>query len=106
MVKHSKPLLDSSSPPQAPQRELSADEARREAVARYNEATFGERRPIVAALTRFAICFAVAVVAACVLPRHARRPVVLLVAVAFVVWEARKDGVSGWLASRDLWPRR
>src|SRR5687768_11304010 len=102
MRREPKPTLDYSSPAQEQLRERSAEERRRAALENYNESTFGERRPIASALVRFALAVVVAAVLAWLLPqlmpRRSARLVLALLALAFVVWEARREGwtFGGW----------
>jgi hypothetical protein len=45
-VKRRKAVLDYSSPTEEQRRERKQEDERREAVERYDEAAFGERRPV------------------------------------------------------------
>ena len=106
MQRESKPTLDYSSPAEEQQRERTAEIERREAIERYNESTFGERRPIAAAFLRVTIFVAIAAVLVWILPRRTGWPVVSVLAVPFAVWEWRKEGgtsSTGWRSLRYPW---
>ena len=104
MQRKREPILDYSSPAEEQRREQAAANDRREGIERYNESTFGERRPIASAFVRVAILVGIAVVLAYFLPRRAARLVMALLVVAFALWEWRK---SGWEPPRwdALWHR-
>ena len=99
--------LDYSSPAEERRREVTAEDARREGIERYNESTVGERRPIASSLLRIAVFAAVAAVLLLVLPRRAGRLVTSLLLVVFVVWEWRREGTAsnGWASLRYPWRR-
>ncbi len=99
-----KPTLDYSSPAEEQRRERTAEDERREAIERYNESTFGERRPIASAFLRIAVFVAIAAVLIWFLPRRSGRLVASLLLVVFAVWEWRKEGWApkSWDA---LWHR-
>ena len=107
MQREPKPILDYSSPGEEQRRERTAEEERLEAVRRYNESTFGERRPIASAFLRIAVVVAVALVLAYFLPRRAGRVVASLLFVAFALWEWRKEGWAppSWDAMWHRWRR-
>src|SRR5688500_11741817 len=94
--------LDYSSPGEEQRREPTAEEEHREASERYNESTFGERRPIASALLRIVVFAAVAAILIWLLPRRTGRLVALLLLVAFAALEARTHGwsSSGWASLR------
>ena len=102
-----KPTLDYSSPAEEQRREQAAENERREGIERYNESTFGERRPIAAAFLRIAVFVAIAAVLALILPRRTGRLVVSVLAVAFAAWEWRKEGWGppSWDALWYRWRR-
>ena len=50
MQREPRPTLDYSSPAEELRREQAVKIERREALERYNESTFGERRPIASAI--------------------------------------------------------
>jgi hypothetical protein len=104
MERDPRPTLDYSSPAEEHRREHAAEAERREATERYNEATFGEPRPIASAFLRRAVFIAVGVVLVFVLPRRAVRPVALLMAIALALWEC---GIQGWTPPswNSLWNR-
>ncbi len=85
------PILNYSSSAEEQKRERSAEEERREAVRRYNEGTFGERRPIAFAFLRLAIFLALLSTVIIFLPRSVGRVLGALTTVAYVAWEARKS---------------
>jgi hypothetical protein len=91
MQREPKPTLDYSSPAEERRRERTAEDERREGIERYNESTFGERRPVAAAFLRFAVCVGIAAVLVLILPRRIGRLVVSIFAVVFAVWEWRKE---------------
>ena len=107
MQREPKRILDYSSPAEEQRRERAAEDERREAIERYNESTFGERRPIASAFLRIAVFVAIAAVLIWILPRRAGRLVVSLLAIAFAVWERRKAGwaSNGWASLRYPWRR-
>ena len=108
MQRKREPILDYSSPAEEHRRERTAEDERREGIERYNELTFGERRPIAAAFLRIAVFVAIAAVLVLLLPRRTGRLVVSLLASGFAVWEWRKEGwasANGWMALRYPWRR-
>jgi len=100
-MKRQGPILDYASPAA----ERKRDEARREAVEQYNQATFGERRPLVSTLARFGLF--VVIVLSLFLPRGAVRFVDLLLIAGFVLWQVRRNGwkPDRWIAFRYPWRR-
>ena len=104
MEQENRPTLDYSSPAEEQRREQVAEIERREAIERYNDSTFGERRPIASAFLRRAILVVIAVGLACILPRRTGRLVVSILAVALAAWEWR---ISGWAPPSwdSLWHR-
>ena len=107
-MKEPRRILDYSSPAEEQRREHSTADERRDGIERYNESTFGERRPIASAFVRIAVFGAVAAVLVCILPRRAGWWAAFVLLVAFAVWTARKDasGTSGGLTSlRYPWRR-
>ena len=108
MQRKHEPILDYSSPVEEHRREQAAETERREGIERYNESTFGERRPVAAAFLRIAVFVAIAVVLVLILPRRTGRLVVSLLAIAFAMWEWRKEGwasANGWTSLRYPWRR-
>src|SRR5688500_18081758 len=107
MQREPKPILDYSSSGEEQRQDRTAEEERREAVKRYNESTFGERRPIASAFLRIAVVVAIALVLAFFLPRRVGRVVASLLFVLFAVWEWRKEGWAppSWDALRHRWRR-
>ena len=108
MQREPKPTLDYSSPAEERRRERSAEDERREAIERYNESTYGERRPIAAAFLRIAVFVIITGVLVWILPRRMDRLVVSLLAIAFAVWEWRKGGWTSshaWMSLRYPWRR-
>ena len=105
MQREPKPTLDYSALAEEQRRERTAEHERREAIERYNESTFGERRPIVSAFVRIALFVAIAAVLISILPRHIGRLIVAVLAIGFAVWEWRKEGWAppSWDV---LWYRR
>ena len=78
------PILNDSPP---------AEQQRHEALERYNESTFGERRPITAAFLEFALFVAIGILLACFLPRGIFFGLsLLLLFVLFRLWRWRKQG--------------
>ena len=107
MQREPKPTLNYSSPAEEQRRERNAAHERREGIERYNECTFGERRPVASAFLRIAIFVAIAAVLVYFLPRRTARLVALLLLVVFAVWEWRKEGwaSNGWTSLRYPWRR-
>ena len=107
MQQEPKPTLDYSCPDEEQRRERAAEDERREGIERYNESTFGARRPIASALIRITVFVAIAAVLVWLLPRRIGRMIAILLLVAFAVWEARRDGrtSNGWASLRHPWRR-
>jgi hypothetical protein len=84
--------LDDSSPAEEQQRERKKEDDRRDAIERYNESTFGERRPIASAFLRIAAIVALAFLMHWFLPRNVARTLAAITIVAFAFWEIRRDG--------------
>jgi hypothetical protein len=102
MQRERKPTLDYSSPAEEQRRERTAEDERREVIERYNESTFGERRPITSPFLRIAIFVAIAAVLVYLLPRRTGRLVASLLFVVFAVWDWRKEGwaSNSWVSLR------
>jgi hypothetical protein len=107
MQRKPNPILDYSSPAEEQRREQNAEDERRDAIERYNESTFAERRPIASAFLRIAVFVAIAAVLSYFLPRRTSRLVVSLLAIGFAVWEWRKAGWGppSWDALWYRWRR-
>jgi hypothetical protein len=103
-VKRRKAVLDYSSPTEEQRRERKQEDERREAVERYNEAAFGERRPVALAFLRIAAIGALGFLMHWFLPRNVARTLAAITTVAFSVWLIRRDG---WRRAFGLhWPSR
>ena len=91
-----RPTLDYSSPANERRRELDAEARRRKGIEDYNEATFGERRPIAAAMTRTLTLMAVVAVGYLALrgylPRRGAGLVLWLPILAFLLWQGVRGG--------------
>ena len=87
-----KPTLDYSSPAEEQAREANALAERREKVEAYNEATFGDRRPIRADILRLVAVAAVGGGIVLLLPRYVGKWVATLVLMAFGLWEMWRSG--------------
>jgi hypothetical protein len=87
-----KPVVDYSSPAEERTRGRKAEDERREAIERYNESTFGERRPIASAFLTLAVFVVVVSAVSWFLPPKVGRPLAWVTVMAFVVWEWRKAG--------------
>ena len=107
MQRGPKPTLDYSSTAEAHRRKRATENERRAGIERYNESTFGERRPIASALLRIAVFVTIAAVVMYFLPRRTGRIVASLLLVVFAVWEWRKEGwaFNGWTSLRYPWRR-
>jgi hypothetical protein len=88
------PVLDYSSPAAEQVRCRTPEQERREALEAYNEAEFGERRPIVSVLVQIAVLAAILCVLAVFLPRGVARILDGIVIVGFIAWRARNGGLS------------
>ena len=82
-----KPILEYSSTPQEKAREQIAEMERREKLEDYNEATFGERRPIWNTFIRLSIFIAIELAILALLPRGWSRPLSWTALIAFIVWQ-------------------
>ena len=104
MEQEPKPILNYSSPAEEQQRAQAAEGERREAIKRYNESTFGERRPVASVFLRLALLFAVVAALTYFLPKWPALAVTLVLLVVFLSWEWRK---AGWFPKRwdRLWYR-
>ena len=74
---------------------------------RYNESTFGERRPIASVFLRIVLFVAIAALLVYIVPRGTGRLAASLLLVLFVVWGWRKEGWSFncWASLRYPWRR-
>jgi len=93
-VEAPKPILDYSSPAQERARQQTAEGEHRQAIGRYNESTFGERRPIGFAFLRIMLLCVVASSMAIFLPRSIGRTFAGLTVTIFLVWEVKKTGLQ------------
>ena len=107
MQRKREPILDYSSAAEEQRREQAAENERREGIERYNESTFGERRPIAAAFLRIAVFVAIALMLVLMLPRRISGLIVSVLAVGFAVWEWRREGWApgAWTSLRYPWRR-
>ncbi len=83
--------LGYSSPALERKREDESEILRRRALEDYNEATFGERRPIAAEFFRIALFLMITVLISVFLPRKIAKPLGLITAILLVVYRARKS---------------
>ena len=87
-----KPTLDYSCPADEQTREADALAERREKVEAYNDATFGDRRPIRADVLRL-VAFALVVgLVVWFVPRKLRWPLTTLLIAGFAVWDTWRSG--------------
>jgi hypothetical protein len=78
--------LDYSTLSKAPSIEKESERNRREQVENYNLTTFGDRRPYLADVLRFAAAVGVAVLIGVLLPRPIGRIASEIFMVGFVIW--------------------
>jgi hypothetical protein len=83
MADRPKIQLDYSSLADEGERGGQPEDARRKAVADYDESTFGERHPFAYPLLRWAVFVVVTALLACVLPAWLIRPMIFVAAVVF-----------------------
>ena len=93
MSKSSLPL-DYSSPAQERERSRLAEDERRGAIEAYNQATFGDKRPLGSFLLRTAAALGVAFLLILLLPRPYGRIAASVPIIALAVWEWRRSGFS------------
>lgn len=79
--------LEYSSEAEEHKREQQAEADRRNAIADYNQATFGERTLFAGTFLRLAITFVVIALLVFLLPRWIGKPLALLAGALFWVWE-------------------
>jgi hypothetical protein len=104
-----KPILDYSSRSGERRRDLDEEQERRDAIRKYDEATFGDQRPIVMAISRVAAVTALALVVQFTFPPGAAKVLVWIGVSIFVVWEiatGRRSsrGLRKGSISDPLWP--